>query len=327
MPARSHPEPLFAEVAPGITAIDTGMAGQRELNAVYLVAASEPCLIETGPGVDGPVVLEALRSLGVARGDLAHVVVTHIHMDHAGGAGALLASYPRATLWVHEQGAPHVVDPSRLIASTARTYGEGRMRDLYGETLPCPTARVRPVADGDRIPLGDRHLEVVHTPGHASHHVALLDDATGSLFTGEAIGSYLPWGDCYRPALPPPEVDVEAALDSIERMRSRRPTSLLTSHFGVVTDPVEGFDRSAQRIRGWSETVRRSLAADPDRSDEALVRLLGTQARREYETDSGRSFDRDRDRYDALGSIRMNAQGLGRYWRKRAARDAAEGLT
>lgn len=326
MSARPHPEPLLAEVAPGITAIDTGMAGQRELNAVYLVAASEPCLVETGPGADGPVVCEALEGLGIAREDLAHVVVTHIHMDHAGGAGALLARYPRATLWVHERGAPHVVDPSRLIASTARTYGQDRMRDLFGETLPCPTGRVRPVADGDRITLGDRRLEVVHTPGHASHHIALLEDATGSLFTGEAIGSYLPWGDCYRPALPPPEVDVEAALDSIARMRRRRPTSLLTSHFGVVADPGEGFDRSAERVRAWSEVVRRSLAAYPAQTDDALAELLLAQARREYEADSGRSFDRDRDRYDALGSIWMNAQGLGRYWRKRAEREAADGL-
>lgn len=327
MTGSSTPGPRIAEVARGITAIDTGMAGQRELNAVYLVASSEPCLVETGPGADGPVVGDALERLGVARGDLAHVVVTHIHMDHAGGAGALLARYPRATLWVHERGAAHVVDPSRLIASTARTYGEQRMRDLYGETLPCPAARVRPVVDADLIPLGDRGLEVLHTPGHASHHIALLDDATGSLFTGEAIGSYLPWGDCYRPALPPPEVDVEAALHSIERMRERLPAALLTSHFGVVTDPEEGFERSAARIRDWSEAVRRELTTRPGTTDDALAGLLTSLARREYEADSRRSFDQDRDRYDALGSIRMNAQGLGRYWRKCADAGAQEGLS
>src|SRR5881397_492490 len=203
------------------------MAGQRELNAVYLIGDGEPCLVEAGPGADGPVVVRALEALGIGPADLAHIVVTHIHVDHAGGAGALLARFPGARVWVHERGAPHLVDPSRLVASTARTYGEDRMRAFYGETLPCPGDRIAVVTDGDRIVIGERTLEVLHTPGHASHHVALLDPTSGAMFTGEAIGSHLPWADCYRPALPPPEVDVERALDSIERIRAMTPTMLL----------------------------------------------------------------------------------------------------
>ncbi len=318
----THPEPLLGEVADGITAIDTGMAGHRELNAVYVIAAAEPCLIETGPGSDGATIVDGLSRLGLGPGDLAHVVVTHIHMDHAGGAGGLLARFTNARVWVHEIGARHLVDPERLIASTARTYGQERMRSLYGETLPCPAERVRAVADGDAIGLGDRSLAVVHTPGHASHHVALHDDMTGALFTGEAIGSYLPYGPSFRPALPAPEVDVEAALRTIERMRQVHPTTLLTSHFGQVGDPDEGFDIAAQRIRDWSETVRAALTEEPPASDEDLVRRLTDQAREEFEADSGgRPFDVER--YDALGSIQMNAQGLARYWRKRREAEAA----
>jgi glyoxylase-like metal-dependent hydrolase (beta-lactamase superfamily II) len=208
-----------------------------------------------------------------------------------------------------------LVDPTRLIASTSRTYGEARMHAFYGATLPCPPERIVPVSDGDHIPLGTRQLEVVYTPGHASHHVALHDSASGAMFTGEAIGSHLPWADCYRPALPPPEVDVDAAVWSIDRMRARRPTALLTSHFGLVPDPDEGFARGTDRIRAWSDTVQARLERSPGASIDELERELVVQARSEYEADSGKPFDRGR--YDAIGSIRMNAEGLARYWRKR----------
>ncbi len=305
----------------GVTAIDTVMAGERELNAVYLLNGSEPCLVEAGPGADHDRLVSALDALGVGPGDIAHIVVTHIHMDHAGGAGALLDRYPRAAVWVHEAGARHLVDPERLIASTARTYGEQRMRSLFGDMLPIPAERVHAVADGDRIVMGGRALDVVHTPGHASHHIAVQDDASGAMFTGEAIGSYLPWATCFRPALPPPDVDVDAALRSIVRMRRRSPTALLTSHFGAVPDPAAAFERASERIRTWADDVRAILEDDPAATERIVITALTERARREFEHDAGRPFERDR--YDVLGSIRMNAHGLARYWRKRWEREAA----
>jgi glyoxylase-like metal-dependent hydrolase (beta-lactamase superfamily II) len=313
--------PIVFEAGSGITGVDTGMVGQRELNAVYILSGSEPALVEAGPGADLPVVTQALTQVGLGPDDLAHVIVTHIHVDHAGGAGALLERYPRASLWVHERGAPHMVDPTRLVASTARTYGEDRMRAFYGETLPVPPERIRTVIDGDRILLGDRSLDVLHTPGHASHHVALQDSGTGAVFTGEAIGSHLPWGDAYRPALPPPEVDVERALASIERIRAVGPTALLTSHFGPIEDAEQGCVRGAERIRAWSETVRRVLEDDPDASSDVVSAILTEQATQEFLADAHGPIDLKR--YDALGSIRMNATGLSRYWRKRWEREAA----
>src|SRR3954468_22250528 len=308
-------------VADGITSIDTVMAGERELNAVYLVASSEPALIEAGPGADHARIVAALDRLDVATDALAHIVVTHVHIDHAGGVGALLERYTRATVWVHEIGARHLVDPERLLASTAPTYREERMRALYGTMRAADAGRVRAVTGGERIPLGDRSLTVVHTPGHASHHVALHDDRSGAMWTGEAIGSYLPWADSFRPALPPPEVDVERALGSIAAMRSRRPTALLTSHYGRVPDPDEAFDRASDQILAWCATVETALKRDPDMSDDALRAILELLARREFEDDAHRPIYLER--YDALGSIKMNAQGLARYWRKRWERDAA----
>ena len=314
----------MAEAIPaveGVTTIDTVMAGERELNAVYLIGAAEPCLVETGPEADHERLVTALDRTGLGVGDLAHVVVTHIHMDHAGGAGALLDRFPRASVWVHALGARHLAAPERLVASTARTYGQDRMWALYGSMTPIDAARIRVVDDGDTIPLGDRSLHVLHTPGHASHHVALHDDATGAMYTGEAIGSYLPWATCFRPALPPPEVDLEAGLDSIRRMRERRPTALLTSHFGTVPDVDDAFDRATDRILGWADEVRSILERDHDTPEDAIVAALTDRAAGEFTADAGRPFERAR--YDALGSIRMNAQGLRRYWRKRWEREAA----
>lgn len=318
------PGPTILLVLPGIFAIDTRLAGEDALNAVYLLSGSEPCLVEAGPETDGPRLRHALELLGVGSADLAHIVVTHIHMDHAGGVGELLQRFPRARVWVHERGAPHLADPARLLASTARTYGAEQLARLYGGMRGCDPERIRAVTDDDLIPLGDRHLRVLYTPGHASHHVALHDSATGALCTGEAIGSYLPWADSYRPAMPPPEADPEVAISSIERMRALRPSALLTSHFGPTPDVDEGFERSVASIRRWSDAVAQHLREDPSAADDAIDAALHRLAAQEFRSDAGRPLAPELARYDALGSIRMNAQGLARYWRKRWQRDGAE---
>jgi glyoxylase-like metal-dependent hydrolase (beta-lactamase superfamily II) len=311
----SAPSPALFDAAPGITGMDTITGGNREFNSVYVIPGTEPTLVEAASAADAPLVIAGLESIGIGPSDLAHIVVTHVHLDHAGGVGSLTRYFPRATVWVHERGAPHLVDPTRLVASTARTYGATRMQELYGTTVPTDAGRIRVVAGGETVSAGDRALEVLYTPGHASHHVALVETLGGAVFTGEAIGSHLPWADCYRPALPPPEVDVEEALAGIERIRARARGPLLTSHFGPIADPDEGCTRGAERIRAWSETVRAVLAAEPDTDLGALTAVLTDQATRDYLADAGVPIDLAR--YDAIGSIGMNAAGLARYWRKR----------
>jgi len=309
--------PIVSQVAPGVRMIDTGMAGERALNAVYVFGGPQPCLVEAAPEADGATVVGGLEHLGIGPSDLAHIVVTHIHMDHAGGTGALLERFPKARVWVHERGAPHLANPTRLVASTARTYGAARMHELFGGMRACEPERITAVTDGDLLDLGDHRLRVLHTPGHASHHIALHDEAGGAVCTGEAIGSYLPWATAFRPALPPPEVDVELALASIERIRAVEPSALLTSHFGPITDPERGCEVAADRIRAWAEVVRQSLTAEPEAPTEAIASALRDLARREFLDDAGRPLEEELDRYDALGSIAMNAAGLARYWRKR----------
>jgi glyoxylase-like metal-dependent hydrolase (beta-lactamase superfamily II) len=306
-------------VADGITAIDTVMAGERELNSVYLVSAAEPLLIETGPSADADRLASALTELGIGGLDLAHVVVTHIHMDHAGGVGDLLQRFPRARVWVHEVGAKHLADPTRLVASTARTYGEERMMTLFGGMRSAPADRIVAVADGDILDLGDRRLRAVYTPGHASHHIAVVDERSGAVCSGEAIGSYLPWAPVFRPALPPPEVDLEAAHASIARIRALRPSTLLTSHFGPVPDPAGALTIAEDRIDVWASDVRDVLEADPEADVDTITARLGERARADFARDAGTPIDEVR--YDVLGSIRMNAQGLGRYWRTRWERE------
>lgn len=313
-------EPEFRSVADGIEMLDTGMAGQRELNAVYLLPGDEPALVEAGPEADAATVVGALERRGLGPADLAHVVVTHIHLDHAGAAGSLLRRFTAADVWVHERGAPHLEDPTRLVASTARTYGQERMHRFFGSPLRVDPARIRTVGDGDPIPLGSRGLTALHTPGHASHHLAFADDRTGAVFTGEAVGSHLPWVDVYRPALPPPEVDVEAALASITAIRGRAEL-LLTSHFGPIDDAATGCDRATERIHAWSGTVRRLSEGGEDL--EVITAALREQAAAEHLADAGVPIDLAR--YDALGSIAMNAAGLERYWRKRREADDPEG--
>jgi glyoxylase-like metal-dependent hydrolase (beta-lactamase superfamily II) len=314
-------EPVTFEVQPGITAIDTFYGGRERYTAAYLLAAERPTLIETGPSTSVEPVVAGLERLGIGPEDLANIVVTHIHLDHAGGVGRLRERFPRATVFVHERGARHLVDPTKLVASATRVYGETQMRSLFGPVEPVPREHVRALADGDRIDLGGRELLVDHTPGHASHQVALTDSATGAVFTGDALGVHVPDFPVLRPATPPPEVDVDAGVASIDRIRGRARSVLLFAHFGPIAEVDRICDLAITRLRGWAEAVRDELrrTQDPD----AIVARLEEEARRDIETGAEAALDLDalENRLRLLSSVRMNALGLIRYWQKRAERE------
>jgi glyoxylase-like metal-dependent hydrolase (beta-lactamase superfamily II) len=305
------------EVAEGIIGIDTEMAGRERVTSAYLLTADEPAIVETGPTTSVDAVTEGLTALGLGPSDLAHVVVTHIHLDHAGGAGVLIHRFPRATVWVHDRGAPHLADPARLVASATRLYGPDRLAALFGPVEPVPAGRIRSVGEGDVIRLGNRSLGVMYTPGHASHHVALVDADDGRVFTGDALGIHLPDVGVLRPATPPPDIDVEASVDSIRRIRDRARGGLLLSHFGPVAEVEELCNLASARLTEWAAIVRKAMdqTDDIDRIAEELTQRTAS------EFAAAVASGVDLERYEVLSSMRMNAMGLVRYWQKRADRE------
>ncbi len=306
------------EAASRLVAVDTKMTGRYRVTSAYLVQAAEPALIETGPTTSADAVTAALERIGLQADDLAHIVVTHIHLDHAGGAGTIAERFPTATVWVHERGARHLADPARLWSSAAQVYGgEDRLLEMFGPMGAIDPDRIHSVVEGDRIELGDRSLDVMYTPGHASHHVSLVDSESGALFTGDALGIHFPDVRVLRPATPPPDIDVELAVDSIERINARAESALMFSHFGPVRQVDELCAIAADRIRTWAGIVRDAMAETDDL--DRIAEILATRTASDFE-DAGASAEA-RDRYELLSSTKTNAAGLVRYWKKRRERE------
>ena len=253
----------------------------------------------------------------MAADDLAHIVVTHIHLDHAGGAGSLAPHYPGARVWVHERGAPHLADPTKLMSSAIRVYGEERLNEMFGPVEPVPADRLRSVADGDTIGLGNRRLDVLYTPGHASHHVALADAATGVVFVGDALGVFLPDVGVLRPASPPPEFDLEMAIRSIELIEARRPPAVLFSHFGPNPNVAEISRIAVDRLKRWTEVVEEAMRTS-DQLPDVVSTLRRETADELTPPGSADQAAEVQDRYELLSSYEMNAMGLMRYIQKRS---------
>jgi glyoxylase-like metal-dependent hydrolase (beta-lactamase superfamily II) len=262
--ALPQPSPGITELGHDVYEIDTRMAGYPGITAGYLIRSSRPCLVETGPAPSAPVVRDALAALGVGRADLATVVVTHIHLDHAGGAGDIAAMYPAAEIVVHERGARHLADPSRLMSSARQVYGSALDR-LFGAMHPTPAERIRAVSERGSIDLGGgRRLDSHYSPGHARHHIGLIDSSSGDLYVGDAAGMYVPETGDLRPGTPPPDFDLGTALASLRMFAALRPGQLLFSHYGPVRDVQDTLQRSAEEIQLWVEETRRARDAGLD---------------------------------------------------------------
>jgi glyoxylase-like metal-dependent hydrolase (beta-lactamase superfamily II) len=252
---------LITDLGHNVYQIDTRMAGYTGIVAGYLILADRPCLVETGTAPSAPLVAQALSQLGVGPADLATVVVTHIHLDHAGGTGDIAARYPGAEIVVHEKGARHLADPSRLMASAEMVYGD-ELDALFGRLAPTPAARIRAVDDVGRVDLGGgRRLDSHYSPGHAKHHVGLIDSVSGDLYVGDAAGVYVQETGDMRPATPPPDFDLGTALASLRMFRELRPQRLLFSHFGPVSAVEETLERSAEEIRLWVDETKRAAGS------------------------------------------------------------------
>jgi glyoxylase-like metal-dependent hydrolase (beta-lactamase superfamily II) len=225
----------------GITAVDTEYLYPGHAAAHLIVDGTHAAFVDVGTNSSVPYLLAALAELGVSRSAVDYVLLTHVHLDHAGGAGALLRELPRATALLHPRGAPHLIEPARLIEGAKAVYGAQRFGRLYGELVPIPASRVRKVADGERVQLGGRTLEIIHTPGHAMHHFAVIDAAHRSVFPGDTFGiSYraldTDQGAFIFPTTTPTQFDPGQYIASIDRMLSYAPTAMYLMHFSRVTD-------------------------------------------------------------------------------------------
>src|SRR3954454_23453875 len=240
-------------IGAGVVELDTLLGGWQRVTAGYLIEGPAPVLVETGSQSSVPALLAALDAHGVAAGDLAGVAVTHIHLDHAGGVGDVARAFPKATVYVHEKGARHLIDPSRLISSASRVYGD-LLDDLYGRLDPTPAERIHVLEDGEDIVVGpNRSLTTVDSPGHAKHHLALHDSESGILFAGDAVGVRLPDAGVLRPSSPPPDFDLDLALHSLHRFADRRPVALALAHYGVLSDPQDLLAEAEVTLRAWAD--------------------------------------------------------------------------
>jgi glyoxylase-like metal-dependent hydrolase (beta-lactamase superfamily II) len=302
----------ISEIAPGVIQIDTLLGGWHNVTAGYLVTGDAPVLVETGSQSSVAHLLAALDDLGVDADQLAGIAVTHIHLDHAGGVGDVAAAFPNATVYVHEKGARHLADPTRLVDSAAMVYGD-LLDALYGRLTPTAGERLHVLADGEPIAVAtNRTLTTVDSPGHAKHHLALHDSESGLLFAGDAVGVRLPDVGVLRPATPPPDFDLDLALRSLQRFAERRPSGIALAHFGLVPDPQDILGEAAETLTRWAEVAEAAWRAGDDIA-EALDRRFGA--------DLDGTDPVARERLETLNGIHSNAAGFRRWLDQRPPTD------
>ncbi len=309
---------VATRIGDGVLQIDTLLGGWERVTAAYLVEGPEPVLVETGSRSSLPSLLAELEALGLGPSDLAGVIVTHIHLDHAGGVGDVARSFPGATVYVHPAGARHLADPTRLVDSAARVYGD-LLDGLYGRLEPTPAERVRALDDGEAVRVGpDRVLTTVHAPGHAKHHVGVHDAGSGILFTGDAAGVCLPDAGSLRPATPPPDFDPVQALASLERFKERSPSALAFAHYGLVPDAPTGLDEAAEALRRWTVVADEAWREGRDIAT-AFEEAFADEVAHDVGGDGGDGDDAasHREKLETLNGFHSNAAGFRRWFETR----------
>ncbi|MDA8266349.1 MAG: MBL fold metallo-hydrolase [Actinomycetota bacterium] len=302
---------MTVRIAPGVLEIDTLLGGWDQMTASYLIEGDRPVLIETGSQSSAGVLLGALAKLGVGPDDLAGVAVSHIHLDHAGGVGDVARTFPRATVYVHPKGARHLVDPARLLSSASLVYGP-LLDSLYGRLDPTPAERIVVLEDGDEIDLGGgRSLRAIDSPGHAKHHLGLLDSSSGLLFAGDAAGVRLPDSGVLRPATPPPDFDLDLALASLRRFADSAPSGIALAHYGVAPfSPGELLAEAAEGLQAWAGEAERAWRRGEDIAAALEARFAAATAPSDASA---------REKLETLNGFHSNAAGFLRWLEQRRA--------
>jgi glyoxylase-like metal-dependent hydrolase (beta-lactamase superfamily II) len=298
----------------GLSVIDLDFQGEPGVIAVYLIEdAGEYALLEVGPASTLDALLEGIREAGVNPEAISKLIVTHIHLDHAGAAGTLVQRYPHLQVYVHEIGAPHLEDPSKLLVSAGRIYGD-RMGPLWGEVVAVPATNITPLSDGDSVRVGNAQLTALYTPGHAYHHVAYLDADHGEIFTGDVAAIRLQGFDYVRPATPPPDVDLGLWTASLDRLRDSHPRAIHLTHFGSFTDVDRHLTAAREQLFAWGEFIEDLQARnyDPDEIKAAL------RERADAEILHAHDVPEAMRQYELAAPSGMSVDGYLRYFRKRA---------
>jgi glyoxylase-like metal-dependent hydrolase (beta-lactamase superfamily II) len=296
-----------------IEILDLNFMNTEHVIASFLLLGDDSAaLVETGPTSCIEHLTGGLKNHGVSPKDVRQVFLTHIHLDHAGASGHLAGLLPNATLYVHEVGYPHLVDPSKLVKSATRIYGE-RMEELWGEARPVPEDRLEVLKGGEELEAAGGVLATHYTPGHAFHHLAYLDPNSGALLTGDVGGIRLPGQSYVRPPTPPPEIDVEAWVQSIVRIRQIEPQSLYLTHFGHFDDTDRHLAELEQRLQDWLLFVEERVEGGAGRDE--IADELRAKGDAEMLAEGART--EDSERYDLAGDYPTLTDGLMRYVSKR----------
>lgn len=308
----------LVDLGAGIYQIDVHYQGEAERDCVYLVKGQKNVLVESGhtPGVR--YIYKALEELGLQKEDVDYLMVTHVHLDHAGAAGVLLREFPQARLFVHPRGVRHMVDPSRLVASARGVY-QDRFEALFGEILPVPSDRVHAPEDGEKLDLGDRIFTFYHSPGHARHHMVIYDSLSKGVFAGDALGirfsglSRLLGRDYILPSTTPTEFDPEEMLATISRLASLGARRIFFTHFGPGDDVPAILSRNREMVEVMAKLGQEVFAAGGGVAElkEKLWELVGPEVKGlDCSHPALRHLDAD---------LELNAQGIIYYWSRRAS--------
>lgn len=298
-------------LASGIAFADLQFQGLPRIIATGMLHGSDGiALVDPGPTTTLPVLIRELGALGASVQDITALLVTHIHLDHSGVAGTLVRENPRIKVFVHQVGAPHLVDPSKLVASAGRLYGDA-MERLWGEVAPVAASAIVPLSGGERITVAGRAWDVAYTPGHASHHVSFFSADTGIAFVGDTAGVRVTPDGFVLPPTPPPDIDIPLWMASLSTIEAWHPQSLFLTHFGPSTAVSAHLAELGDHLRLMERLAREAMTRIEEGEREAwfIEQLRRDLARRMGEADV-RS-------YEMAGRFDLNWRGMARYVTKR----------
>jgi glyoxylase-like metal-dependent hydrolase (beta-lactamase superfamily II) len=299
-------------LASGLDYVDLNFLGRPQIIATGILhGAAGVALVDPGPATTVDHLTTALTRKGIRFEDVRQILVTHIHLDHSGGVGSIVSRFPHIDVVVHQRGAPHLADPSKLLASAGRLYQQD-MERLWGDVKPVDQARLKAIDGGERLSVVGREIETAYTPGHASHHVSYFDTASRVAFVGDTAGICRGASTYVMPPTPPPDIDIEAWRQSGERIMAWDPDTLFLTHFGPRHGGRQHLQAMFENIDEWSRIVRRLLAdatlGDAERQERFVDEAYTGIKRRIGEGDAAD--------YVRAGGLNYSYQGLARYWRK-----------